>query len=189
MKQQFAAAIMLTLGAMAAKVNNPEKPYISAELRSRETFQYGRFVTKMQGSDRKGTLAAFCTLWLGDEEEDFSIAGWNHVNLELVPHRERTVMTNLIWANFTNEAQSVANFDPAQNWHEYDIRWTPEHITFIIDGVERRREVHTEDDFNEALDDLNKEQHLIMSFWTPNWAADYLEDDSSMPWYTRYEYV
>jgi len=28
-----------------------------------------------------------------------------------------------------------------------------------------------------------------MGFWTPNWAADKLEDDSSMPWYTRYEYV
>jgi hypothetical protein len=28
-----------------------------------------------------------------------------------------------------------------------------------------------------------------MSFWTPGWAADHLEDDSSMPWYTRYEYV
>jgi len=49
--------------------------------------------------------------------------------------------------------------------------------------------VHTTDDFNEALADLNKKQHLIMGFWTPNWAADKLEDDSSMPWYTRYEYV
>jgi len=118
-----------------------------------------------------------------------SIAGWNHINLEVKPHAKNKVTTNLIWANFTNEGERIKHFDPAQDWHEYEIQWTPEHITFIIDGVERRREVHTDDDFNEALNDLNKKQHLIMSFWTPNWAAEHLEDDSSMPWYTKYDYV
>ena len=115
--------------------------------------------------------------------------GWNHINLQLEPHNFNKVTTNLIWSGFTNEAEQFKNFDPSNNWHKYDIRWTPEHITFLVDGVEKRREVYTTEDFNEALADLNKKQHLIMGFWTPNWAADKLEDDSSMPWYTRYDYV
>jgi len=142
---------MLTLGALASNLKDQEKPYISAEVRSKDQFQYGRFVTRMQGSDKHGTIATFLTLWLGDEEEDFSVAGWNHINLELVPHHDDKVTTNLIWANFTNEGDSVKNFDPSNNWHEYDIRWTPNHITFIIDGVERRREVHTEADPHAAV--------------------------------------
>lgn len=28
-----------------------------------------------------------------------------------------------------------------------------------------------------------------MNFWTPDWCADHLTNDSDMPWYTRYEYV
>jgi hypothetical protein len=39
----------------------------------------------MQGSNMKGTLTSFLTLWLGDDEEEFSMAGWNHINLEIVP--------------------------------------------------------------------------------------------------------
>jgi len=129
------------------------------------------------------------TIWLGDEEEDFSVAGWNHINLELVPHAHDKVTTNLIWSGFKNEWDKVKNFDPSNNWHEYDIRWTPDHITFIIDGVERRREIHLEDDFNEALHDLSKKQHILMNFWTPEWAQGHLDPDTDMPWYTRYEYV
>jgi hypothetical protein len=28
-----------------------------------------------------------------------------------------------------------------------------------------------------------------LSFWTPEWIEKHLEDDSTMPWYTRYDYV
>jgi len=66
--KKFAAAIMLTLGALASDLKD-NKPYISAEVRSKDQFQYGRFVTRMQGSDKNGTIATFMTLWLGDEEE------------------------------------------------------------------------------------------------------------------------
>merc|ERR1712156_970393 len=134
--------------------------------------QYGRFQTRMQGSDRKGTIATFMTLFLGDENERLSTETWNHINLELVPHAFEKVTTNLIWKNFTNEWDKVKNFDPSNNWHEYDIMWTPEHITFTIDGVERRREIHTDTNFNEALADINKKHHIIMNFWTPDWCAD-----------------
>jgi len=34
--KQFAAAIMLTLGAMAADLKDQNKPYISAEVRSKD---------------------------------------------------------------------------------------------------------------------------------------------------------
>merc|ERR1712088_1018395 len=77
------------------------------------------------------------------------------------------------------EGDLVKNFDPSNNWHEYDIRWTPNHITFIIDGVERRREVHTEDDPHAAVQDLDKKQHIIMNFWTPDWCAEALDSNAA----------
>ena len=44
--KNFAAAIMLAIGAYAAN----SKPYASGALHSKETFKYGKFVTSMKAS-------------------------------------------------------------------------------------------------------------------------------------------
>ena len=59
--KRFAAAIMLALAAMASPLDDPNKPYISAVVKSRDYFHYGRFVTGMQGSDKRGTQTRFFT--------------------------------------------------------------------------------------------------------------------------------
>jgi beta-glucanase (GH16 family) len=85
--KQFTAAIMLaTLGAQAARVLDNVKPYISGEIQSKETFLYGRFKTRIQGSDRRGTLASFLTLFTGNDQTPLNFENWNHINLELKPH-------------------------------------------------------------------------------------------------------
>ena len=57
MKTTFGAALLL---ASLAQAN-----YISGEVTSTETFTYGRYSFRMQGSDKKGTVGSFFTYWKG----------------------------------------------------------------------------------------------------------------------------
>ena len=76
---------------------NGDKMYRSAEVRSHETFTYGRFTTRMKGSAKKGTVASLFTYWTGP---NWSSEGWNEIDVEIVPSVEESPMsTNLIWQN------------------------------------------------------------------------------------------
>ena len=75
----------------------------------------------------------------------------------------------------------------ADDWHTYELAWTPKYISFSIDGVERRR-MNAHD--NEAVNFMHKAQSLRMNFWTPtfhSWGAGF--DPADMPWYVLYDYV
>ena len=56
--------------------------YHSGEVKTQETFTYGRFTTRMQGSGKMGTVGAFFTFWGGP---NWSMEGWNEIDVELVP--------------------------------------------------------------------------------------------------------
>jgi len=45
-------------------------------------------------------------------------------------------------------------------------------------------------DDKSILDQIKREQHLMMNFWIPNfhdWNVDFQPDE--IPWYARYDYV
>ena len=81
MKQFTATILFATLGAQAARVLDNDRPYISGEISSKETFTHGRFKTRMQASDRKGTLASFLTLFTGNANMPLNAENWNHINM------------------------------------------------------------------------------------------------------------
>lgn len=73
------------------------------------------------------------------------------------------------------------------DWHTYEMEWTPDYISYSIDGNEVRH-LNTKD--HDAVKFMQKAQHLRMNFWTPNfhaWGADLKPDD--MPWYLLFDYV
>lgn len=80
----------------------------------------------------------------------------------------------------------VENFDPADDWHVYEIKWTPNYIAWAIDGKEERRVTGTP-----SVRDITKAKALFMDFWTPTFAGwgDNMDNDATMPWYTRYDWV
>ena len=80
----------------------------------------------------------------------------------------------------------IANFDPADDWHTYEIQWTPNYISWALDGQEVRKVQGTA-----SVRDITKAKALFMDFWTPEFAGwgDNMEDDATMPWYTRYDWV
>lgn len=55
---------------------------ISGEIKTTETFQYGRFTTKMRSPKQYGTVAAFFTFWGGP---DWQTGLWNELDIEVAP--------------------------------------------------------------------------------------------------------
>ena len=56
--------------------------YLSGEIKTNETFQYGRFITSMKSENREGTVASFFTYWGGP---NWSVGQWNEIDVEIVP--------------------------------------------------------------------------------------------------------
>jgi len=105
------------------------KRFSGAEIRSKESFRYGRFVARLKPANGEGVVSAFFlydTRGKTHEEIDIEFTGKN---------------TNLIhfnkWVKETESPfSSHLNFDASNTYHEYSILWTPDYICWEIDGKE-----------------------------------------------------
>ena len=157
--------------------------YRSGEVKTKETFTYGRFSVRMQGSGKPGTVGSFFTYWNGP---NWTQEGWNEIDVELVPSIYADPMSmNIIWEWQQQDQSYCAGFQPSTDWNEYVVEWTPDYVQWYINGNMVRRQEGTAD-----VKFLTKAQNLMMNFWTPTfpgWGDDF--NDAGMPWYTRYDYV
>jgi endo-1,3-1,4-beta-glycanase ExoK len=125
-----------TILAALAAVASAEQ-FRSGEIKSMESFLYGRFTAQIQASTHPGTVSSFFTYFDGP---NWSKAGWNEIDVEIVPSiRENPFSMNIIGANQAQDHSYAPNFQPGNDWHTYVITWTPEYIAWSIDGREIRR--------------------------------------------------
>ena len=129
---KFALSLISVVGLAAANLK-------SGSLSTYEKFTYGKFVTRAKGPNRKGTVQSFFTYWDGP---GFYTNGWNELDIEIVPSVEDSPFsTNVIYGDghSKKETQSYAqHFDPREDWHTYEMEWTPDYISWAIDGKEVR---------------------------------------------------
>ena len=166
-----------------ALFDGAEANYRSGSVKTVERFKYGKFLARIRAPYKPGTCTSFFTFWDGP---DRTVEGWNEIDVEIVPSvSAHPFSTNIISENHTMDQAYVKDFKQISEWHEYGIEWTPDYIAWLLDGEEQRRVEHTPD-----VDFLNKEQVLIMNFWTPQtgvWSEGFSPHD--MPWYAKYDYV
>ena len=174
--------------SLLAVISVAEANFKSGSVSSYEKFTYGKFVTRMKAPDQKGTVASFFTYWDGPA---FYPGGWNELDVEIVPSvEENPLSTNVIFGDGHNKLENhdyAHSFNPHDDWHTYELEWTPDYISFSIDGDEIR---HLPATSVEAVKFMNKAQSLRMNFWTPtfhSWGKGL--DATDMPWYVLYDYV
>ena len=177
---KFAACMLVAMAAGQAD-------FRSGSVSTYEKFRYGKFVTRMKAPDRKGTVSSFFTYWDGP---NFDPLEWNELDLEIVPSVEENPFSmNIIYGDGHDKVESHDyghEFNPHDDWHTYEMEWTPHYIAWIVDGHEIRH-VNTQDP---AVKNLDKPQSLRMNFWTPtfhSWSSGFNPVD--MPWYVLYDYV
>jgi len=178
---KFTLSLLSVIGVAAAN-------YKSGSLSTYEKFTYGKFVTRMKAPNQKGTVSSFFTYWDGP---GFYTGGWNELDIEIVPSVENNPLSsNIIYGDGHQKVESheyAQKIDPRDEWHTYEMEWTPDYISFAVDGNVVR---HMATESLEAVQYLNKAQSLRMNFWTPtihSWGKGF--DPADMPWYVLYDYV
>ena len=141
----------------------------------------------MKSPDKKGTVSSFFTYFDGP---GFSPADWNELDIEIVPSVEHNPLSmNMIYGDGESdkvESHEYAHgFNPHDEWHTYTMEWTPDYVSWSVDGHEVRHANGTH-----AVSHMHQPQSLRMNFWTPtfdSWGHDL--DPADMPWYVLYDYV
>ena len=114
--------------------------YKSGAVTGYEKFTYGKFITRMKAPNKKGTVSSFFTYWNGP---DFYPGAWNELDVEIVPSVEKEPLSmNIIYGDGHEKHEShqyKASFDPKDDWHIYEMAWTPEYVAWSIDNSEVRR--------------------------------------------------
>ncbi|KAI9847735.1 MAG: hypothetical protein M1837_001983 [Sclerophora amabilis] len=87
---------------------------------------YGKVSARLKTSRGRGVVTAFILLSDVKDEIDFEFVG---VDLE-------TAQTNYYFQGITNydNGENITITDTFENYHTYEIDWTPEQITWSIDG-------------------------------------------------------
>ncbi|KAK0385942.1 hypothetical protein NLU13_7117 [Sarocladium strictum] len=92
---------------------------------------YGNVKARMKTSRGRGVVTAFILFSDVKDEIDYE---WVGVDLN-------TAQTNFYFqgiTNYTNSANVTDLTDTFQNWHDYEIRWTPDQIDWVVDGKTER---------------------------------------------------
>ncbi len=157
------------------------KKYYGAEIRTNDTYLYGRFEVKMKSVEASGALMSFFTFYDGN---DF-VSNWNEIDIEILGRYQNEVQFNSIVGNHQmKEHRHVLDFNPHDDFHVYSFDWTPEYIAWSVDGKEVYKQT------GEHIARMNKPQKIMMNIWPSefwDWTGPW--EESKLPLHAQYDYV
>jgi beta-glucanase (GH16 family) len=172
---------VLLFVCISIQVQGQEKPYLGAEIRTIETFLYGKFEVRMKTAEASGMVYSFFTFY---DETDFA-SKWNEVDVEFLGRYTNEVQFNTIVGNHQKfEKRHELPFNPHDDYHIYAFSWTPKYIAWSIDGVEVYRQN------GEHIAKMNRPQKIMMNVWASSsvaWAGKI--DPTKFPLVASYDYV
>ena len=161
------------------------KPYRGGELRTIESFQYGRFEVRMKSAPGSGVISSFFTFHDYWSEGHTSSVYWNEIDLEWLGRYDDKIHTNLIIHDQWDLPDiSAITFNPNEDFHTYAFEWTSEYIAFFVDD----QLIRWVDNF--YIDSMYREQKIMMNIWqstSVEWAGSF--STSTLPTYAYYDWV
>ena len=157
------------------KESQGTRAYTGAEIRTKDSYLYGKFVVSMKPAKGSGIISSFFTF------RD-PIDPWNEIDIELLGNDATLAQFNH-WNRAGNEhpVRKSLGFDAADEFHEYTIEWQPEFIKWRVDGVI----THI------AKTELpSHSQRIIMNLWVSgNESFGGNLDETRLPNQAEYDYV
>jgi hypothetical protein len=162
-------------------LENFAKPYKGAELRTNQVFQYGRFEVRMKSAPGSGLLSSFFTY----HDTPNVPAQWNEIDIEILGRYTNQVQFNIITQGQVNHVVTkTVSYNPHQAFHVYTIEWTPDYLSWNVDGFEIYREI------GNHVQQLIYAQKNMMNIWPPDnpgWVGPF--DPNILPVYAFYDWV
>ena len=164
-KMTLKKTIILGLMAVAAV---SAKDYSGAELYTSETWMYGKFEARMKMAAGSGTVSSMFLYhndsYLGGSEP------WVEVDIEILGKNPNSFQSNIITGYAENKVTSEEHHEinPASNesFHTYGMEWTPDYVSWILDGKVVRKTVKGQNDKNQVQDLGKKPQGLRFNLWS-----------------------
>ena len=157
------------------------KEYKGAEVRTNESYLYGKFEVKMKSSQASGMLCSFFTFY---DAKDF-VTNWNEIDIEILGRYTNEVQFNaIVGKHEMHEHRHILNFNPHETFHIYAFEWTPESIIWYVDGQEVYKQT------GEHVKAMNKPQKIMMNIWSSSfWGWTGPWEDPVLPIKASYDYV
>jgi endo-1,3-1,4-beta-glycanase ExoK len=106
-----------------------------AELYRSEAYRYGRFEARVRYAPGEGVVSSFF-LW---KDGSSATTSWNELDFEKINGTCR-MQTNIWTAKGTQSAQiHTPPFDLCAEYHTYTMEWTPDYISWLVDGTQLRK--------------------------------------------------
>jgi len=169
---------LLLLLFLSLNINLFSKEYKGAEYRTKDAFTYGRFEVSMKTPYREGMLASFFT---------YNDAGgdWNEIDIEIIGRYRYDFQMNTITAGQTNHVgRYLMPSSPHESFHTYAFEWTPEYVSWFVDGVEVLKQTGAH------IQNLVLPQKIMMNVWNPqyaNWVGTFYPE--ALPAFAYYDWV
>jgi hypothetical protein len=168
------ALIALVAGTPAAHA----KAYKGAEVYSSKTFLHGRVEMRMRMIRGSSLISTFFTYKNGSE-----LAGalWEEIDVEALGKNNATTwQSNLITGSprKTSEKIYTSPSSLADDYHTFQVEWTPDYVAWSFDGTEVRR---TEGGQAAQVTNAHSFRFNAWSSDSVGWAGDI--DESALPAY------
>jgi len=170
------------VAALALQLADPcpaqAKAYKGAEVYSRQSVLYGRMEMRMRMIRGSGLLSTFFAYKNGSELADEL---WGEIDVEALGKDDaKAWQSNLITGNprVTSEKVHTPGTSLADNYHTYQVEWTPEYVSWSFDGTEVRR---TEGGQASQLTSPHSLRFNVWSSDSTGWAGEL--DENALPAY------
>lgn len=166
--------------------NESQKPYSAAEVRTRVPFLYGRFRARARFASGPGTISAFWGFY-----DHYSMSSGSSLENQIViesgiSKAESTYVSQYAIAVPFEPPETKAllpDFDPSADFHEVGFDWSPDAVTFFLDG--RAEYVVT----GEQATQLREYERLVVSTYPSNapWLAAF--DPKQLPVTAEFDWI
>jgi len=173
-------SIFVLILVFCFSINSSAKIYKGAEYRTKLAYTYGRFETSIKSAYREGMLSSFSTY-----HDEAGTQNWNEIDIEILGRYPNDVQFNTITPGQANHVGHYPLFtSPHLDYHTYAFEWTPDYVSWFIDGVEVLKQTGSH------IQTLTKAQKIMMNIWNPqyeNWAGVF--NPEALPAFAFYDWV
>ena len=169
---------------------------LGGELRTLDSFLYGRFEVNMKSTQGDGYVSSFFTYhdhWGNSNPEEWSLLT-NEIDIEMTGNLDGSIQFTTHHPGDPNSWSYSdiieVDFNPHIEFHDYAFEWTPYSIKWFIDGTE----VYSQN--QNIVDDLIYPQKIMMNLWSAvwfdwvgQWNAESLPQNSYYNFVKYYEYT
>jgi len=159
---------------------------LGGELRTLDSYLYGRFEVNMKSVQGDGYVSSFFTyhdFW-GQEYDDWESL-INEIDIEFTGNLENSVQFTTHHPGPWSLSQILdVDFNPFEGFNDYAFEWTPNEIRWFVNGIE----IYSQD--QNVVQDLIYPQKIMMNLWAAIW-EDWVGpwDPTTMPVNSYYNFV